>query len=92
MKAITGSAEIAAVERLPVTVIKRDYLKFACISEADFDSYYLGHVDGSVLWLTNVIQFNNPIPLQELRKYGFTPPQSFSYLTEDVRRLIEVQE
>lgn len=91
VKAITGKAEIKAVERLPVSAIKRDYLKLACISEADFDSYYLGHADGSVLWLKNVIQFRYAIPLQELRNHGFTPPQSFSYLTEDVRRLVEVQ-
>ena len=89
VKAITGSAEIEAIERLPVASIKRHYLKLACIGEVAFDSYYQGHDEGSILWLKNVKKFNNPIILEELRNYGFIPPQSFSYLKGDLEVFIE---
>lgn len=92
VKAITGTAEVEAVERLTVEFIKRNYLKLACIDEADFDRYYQGHNEGSILWLKNVRKFKKSIALDELRRYGFTPPQSFSYLKGDLEALVRGQE
>lgn len=89
IKAITGTAEIDSVERLPVAYIKENYLELACIKEHDFNQYYSTHNEGAVIWLKNVIQFKKPICLAELRCYGFTPPQSFSYLKGELRTFLE---
>jgi predicted transcriptional regulator len=88
VKRITGYAKIRKIETLPVSNIRQHYLTLACIDAISFDSYFLGHEKGILIWLTDVIEFNNGPSLAKLRKMGFTPPQSFSYATNQIESLL----
>lgn len=90
-KAITGEAVIERIQRLEVSVIKEKYLVSACISERDFDRYYLGKEYGHVISLIDVRKYNITASLGELRKLGFHAPQSYSYPSQEILRYIEAR-
>lgn len=88
-KAITGEAMIKSVQRLAVTDIKDQYLVSACISERDFDQYYLGREYGYVISLASIAKYEIAAGLNELRKLGFHAPQSYSYPSQKIIIYIE---
>lgn len=88
-KAITGEAIIERVQRLTVADIKERYLASACISEQNFNQYYLGRAFGHVISLASVRKYKVAASLDELRKLGFYAPQSYSYPSQDILRYIE---
>lgn len=88
-KAITGEAMIERVQRLAVADIKDQYLASACISEKNFDQYYLGKEYGHVISLASVRKYRVAASLDELRKIGFYAPQSYSYPSQEILRYIE---
>jgi predicted transcriptional regulator len=89
IKRITGYAKIVKIETLPILIIRQQYLLAACIDAISFDSYYSGHTTGILIWLSDVIEFDNGPSLAKLRELGFTPPQSFSYATDQIESLLE---
>lgn len=91
-KQISGYAIIEKVEVMPVTAIRYNHIVSACISIEDYDRYYHGHENGTLVWLKNIQEFKSPIPLATLRLKGFTPPQSYSYVSESIRGLLEKAE
>ncbi|MEX5686640.1 hypothetical protein [Pseudomonas silesiensis] len=90
-KAITGEAVIERVQRLAVSDIKERYLASACISERDFDQYYLGKEYGHVISLIDVRKYNVTASLGEMRKLGFHAPQSYSYPSQEILSYIEAR-
>lgn len=79
VKKISGEVKIFRIEKLSVDAIKELYLVEACISPADFDSYFLGCSHGYLIFLCEVMEYENKIPLKKLSLVNFKPPQSFCY-------------
>jgi predicted transcriptional regulator len=88
-KAITGYAEILKVEKSSVEHILKYHLDNACIDLESCSSYFYGRTFGYLIWLKNVRRFSNPLNLSELKKIGFTAPQSFTYATDDLIQMVE---
>lgn len=86
---ISGYAYIKEVQTLPVPEIRRKYLIEACISPIAFDDYYSGHQTGVLIWLKGVVKYQNPITLAQLKSQGFTAPQSFCYVPNTLKELLE---
>lgn len=89
VRAIVGCAEISEIIKLPIQNIWKKYSKSAFIKKQDFETYFEGLTEGFVLELTNAQTFENPMNLKELREqFNFTPPQSFIYAKQEVRRAL----
>lgn len=86
---ISGYAFIKEVQILPVLEIKKNYLTEACISPIAFDYYYSDHQTGVVIGLKGVVKYQNPITLAQLKSKGFTAPQSFCYVPNTLKELLE---
>lgn len=86
---VSGEALVSRVKTLPVEDIKARYLGMARISEPEFDSYYRGHMNGSVIYLNGVMRYARIIPLSDLRAIDFTPPQSFLYANSRVKSYLD---
>ena len=90
VKKITGYAYIQKLEKLTVENIRNQYLTLACISSESFDEYYCGSIKGFVIWLEGVVEYRNGPALEERKQVGFSAPQSFCYVTDDVKAICEV--
>jgi predicted transcriptional regulator/DNA-binding XRE family transcriptional regulator len=89
VRAIVGCAEISDIIKLPIQNMWKKYSKSAFIKKQDFETYFEGLNEGFALELTNAQTFENPINLKELReRFNFTPPQSFIYAKQEVRRAL----
>lgn len=88
---MSGEAEILRIETLPLVVIKDHYLSQACISAIEFDSYFAGCSHGYLIFLCNVVEYKNKIPLKKLEQANFKPPQSYCYPGCAVLGLIETE-
>ena len=88
VKQISGKATINAIEISNIETIRHKHLKAACIDTLSFDEYYQNHTQGVLIWLTDVYQFENGPTLEQLRKVGFNPPQSYCYATKKVEELL----
>lgn len=88
-KAISGHALIHKIETLPISQIKEQYLEVACISAHAFDDYYRGHESGILIWLRDIVRYTTALPLAQLKKKGFTAPQSFCYVSSAIRPLLK---
>lgn len=88
--AVIGCATIAAVQKLTVPQIWKKFGKAACISKADFDRYFFKREVGYAIHLGTVTRFCTPVLAERLRqRFGFSPPQSFIYVREELARLLE---
>lgn len=83
-KAVVGKAIISKIEYLSIESIVEKHLLEACVNESFTRKYYENHTHGYLIWLKEIVQFDEPIELSELRKYDFIPPQSFCYAREHV--------
>lgn len=86
---ISGHAYIREIQTLSIRLIKLQYLNDACISESAFDKYYQGHEYGVLIWLHGVVKYESGISFVKLKERGFTAPQSFCYVQESIRPLLE---
>ncbi|MET3816740.1 hypothetical protein [Pantoea sp. UYEF8] len=96
VKAIVGTASLKAVAKVPLdeaTNEKNDIFNKACISQSDFNDYFL-HADFCYfLHLESVKRAISPVSLKTLRSMGITPPQSFCYLvTENITAIDSILE
>ena len=90
VKAMVGTASIRDVLRLPIEQIWTRFESTAVIERPLFDKYFEGLEDGYVIVFDDVKSFAQPLPLVELReKFRFKPPQSFRYVTPDLKRALE---
>lgn len=88
-KKITGHAFIKNIDKMKIQKIKDNVMELACIKESDFDEYYNGHEYGFVIWLKDIVKYKRPLALNELRKVGFSPPQSFCYVNDQTENLLK---
>lgn len=89
IKAITGYVIIDKIERMKVADIKVNHLIDACIAEDDFDRYYQYAEFGSIIWIGSVVRFERQIQLSTLLKYNFTAPQSYCYVTDSIKQILD---
>lgn len=89
VRKISGYAYIRKIQTLPVQKIKLEHLKEACIEEDAFDKYYQGYESGVLIWLHRVVKYEVGISLAVLKERGFTAPQSFCYVSENIQLLLE---
>lgn len=88
--AVIGHVQIECVQCLSPQVIWQLHGAASAISKEDFDSYFSGVEKGCAVLLSNPSVYASPIPLQTLRsKHGLTAPQSYIFLREAHRELIE---
>ena len=54
----------------------------AGVSRAEYDAYFCDATRATAIWLTNVAEFDRPIPLDELRERWpwFRPPQIYCFV------------
>ena len=89
-RALTGTARILGVEKIPLEELWDRYSTVACIERGDFDAYFSGLDEGVVIQLANVRQLPRAIGLEELRdRFEFAPPQSFVYAKPLLREAIK---
>ena len=88
-QAITGSAIISKVEKIPSGYIDKNLLQKASVDKEFVKEYFKNCEFGYAIHLKEVVNFTNPIKLRELKKYSFTPPQSFLYPTGDLLEILE---
>jgi len=87
-KKISGHALIKKISEMPISDIKSQVISLACISENAFDDYYKGYSTGFVIWLKDIVKYEEPLPLEKLKNEGFTAPQSFCYVSDRICRLL----
>lgn len=92
VKAIEGEAFIESINLYPIKYIQEHLTKLAGISENDLLSYFEGCNEGYAIKLNSVNQYDNPVSLNELKKIGFHPPQSFCYLTKELKKRFKTLE
>lgn len=88
VRALTGSAEIQEVQKLPIRDLWQRHRVAACLPRSDFDAYFEGLDLGYAILLSRPKQLARPVALAELReRFGFAPPQSFQYAPQHLRGL-----
>lgn len=88
--AVVGHVLIEDVQTASVNEIWQSHGKNAMISAEDFAEYFAEIFTGSAVILRNPVKYERPISLEELRSsYGIRAPQSYIYLNESHRELIE---
>lgn len=90
-KALVGTFEVERISQIKLEDVQRDLNKFwtqvkdkAGISSEKFENYYRGASLVVGIFVRNVITFDAPIDLEQLRQKmpKFKPPQSYHYLTD----------
>lgn len=90
-KALVGTFEVEHISQIKLEDVQRDLNKFwtqvkdkAGISSEKFENYYRGASLVVGIFVRNVITFDVPIDLEQVRKKmpKFKPPQSYHYLTD----------
>lgn len=93
VRAMVGVAEIKDVLKMPVEQLWSEFEDTAFIIKPDFDNYFTGLEFGFALLFEDVKTFSRAIPLEELReRFGFEPPQSFLYASQDLRKALRDEE
>ncbi|WDZ51564.1 ASCH domain-containing protein [Acinetobacter vivianii] len=91
IKAIVATAKINKIQILKKNEITEEHLKKICISEQYFNDYMQEKENCYLIELKHVKKLGTPLHLKDLRKLGFTAPQSFCYAKECVQNLIDRQ-
>jgi predicted transcriptional regulator len=83
VKAVLGAFSVASVLECPLPTLWQTVKAMAAVSESEFDSYYSGKAVGVGIFVDEVWQLAQPVPLSDLRKKerGFSPPQSYRYFS-----------
>jgi predicted transcriptional regulator len=90
VQSLIGTAEILEIKRMPVGSIRNKYRKAACLTKAEFDSYFVGLEFGYAILLHRVKRFRKAIRAADLKKrFGFVPPQSFRYVPQEYYSLLD---
>lgn len=97
-KALVGTFEVERISQIKLEEVPRDLNKFwtqvkdkAGISSEKFEDYYRGASLVVGIFVRNVITFDAPIDLKQLRQKmpKFKPPQSYHYLTDSERSMLQ---
>lgn len=88
--ALVAGFRVARVVRAPLQLLWQFVREDAGVSRSEFDAYFVGLRSGVGIWITDVVEFCEPVPLADLRAIwrGFHPPQGFRYLeSADIAKL-----
>jgi predicted transcriptional regulator len=88
MRSLIGTARIVDVKRMPKACIWRQFGKQACVSKDEFEAYFSGIDSGYAILLDRVTRFREAIGADDLRQFGFVPPQSFRYVPKEFYSLL----
>jgi predicted transcriptional regulator len=79
---IVASMHIARIERAPLARLWQSVRRGAAITRHEFDAYFVGLDFGVALWITDIIEFDQPVSLDMMRATwgAFHPPQGFRYI------------
>src|SRR5664279_3272925 len=81
VQAVVGFARIKHVLKLPVSRIWKEHGDAACISRADFYSYFSGVREGFAILFDGVWPLKKQIKATDLlARFGIVPPQSYRYV------------
>lgn len=83
VRAILGKARVSVLYEGTPAEMWNAHRDQACVTEADFFSYYRTAKKATLIALADVMTFPNPIPLATLREFQpkFPPPQTARRLT-----------
>lgn len=88
--AVVGHVQIEGLEHISVAEIWEIYGARAAISRDAFNRYFDGVTAGCAILLSEPKRYDHPVPLDDLRAvYKLTVPQSYTFLREAHRELIE---
>lgn len=87
-KAITGHAYIDKIEQVSKDEIKQYYLDKIAISNDELENYLTDGKKGIMIWLKNIVEYQKPITLAKLKETGFTVPQSYCYVSDAIKLLL----
>jgi len=88
-KCIVGRAVIKRVERHPINQLWKKFGSETGITRKYFIEYFNGKDVGYGIKLEKVRKLRKPITLNELRRtINFTPPQSYMYASDDLRKAL----
>ncbi len=87
--ALTGTARIKEVQKLPIPDLWQKHRAAACLKKQEFENYFAGLKLGYAIVLNSAKPLPRPVGLVELRqRFGFEPPQSYQYISADIRALV----
>jgi predicted transcriptional regulator len=91
---LVASFCVAGVVRAPLGLLWQTYGEVASVTRHEFDAYFDGLEFGIAIEIHDVMQFDNPVPIAELRASwsGFHPPQSFCYLDSKQVDMLGIRE
>lgn len=76
-----GAARVARVDSGSIDDMWALAGAVAGVTRAEYDEYFGGASQASVLWLEDVRRLPQAVPLEQLRSAGIEPPQSYRYLS-----------
>jgi len=79
---LVGRFRVAKIVRAPLNLLWQSVNEVAGVTRRQFDAYFAGLEFGVGIRIADVVEFREPIPLDELRTVwrGFQPPQGFRYV------------
>jgi predicted transcriptional regulator len=92
IRELLGVCTVAGVEVAPAHALWKKHGGQTGVRRAEFDSYFAGCVRAVAISLADVQRVTKPRTLEELRDRlpGFVPPQSFSYISYESARRLQV--
>ena len=82
-KALVGAFRVDSVRVYPKEQLWTEVRQCAGVTREEFDAYYSGFPSGVGIFFSDVIMFDSPISLTDVRQQwpGFQPPQGYLYVT-----------
>lgn len=92
VRELIGVCVVACVDVAPASELWKRHGQKSGLLRAEFDSYFKGATRSVAISVEDARRVIKPRTLDELRKRlpGFVPPQSFSYISQDDVRRLEI--
>ena len=89
VKAILGQARVADVHRGTPEALWEQFEQHTCVTKDDYFAYYAGKAEATLLALTDVRRYCQPVALAGLREVEprFSPPQTARRLSVELQAL-----
>lgn len=92
VRELIGVCTVACVEVAPTADLWRSHGRNSGLHRTEFNSYFEGAARSVAISLQNARRVIKPRTIDEIRERlpGFSPPQSFSYISHDSVRRLEI--
>ncbi|MBC6416121.1 MAG: ASCH domain-containing protein [Bdellovibrionales bacterium] len=81
---IIGKCDLIDVQKIPIKKLWNITRSLAKIDEISFQKYFINCDFGFALYLTNPLEYKEPISLKKLFGMNIYPPQSYRYVCENM--------